>query len=68
MRVELTNLKTAEEVKLESIPVNSMPGERIWVNAPLPAKLPAGRYLVITIIDSGPDVPLQVAELETDVP
>ncbi|MEZ0607985.1 hypothetical protein ACAW74_05695 [Fibrella sp. WM1] len=67
MRVELTNLKTAEEVKLEPITVNSMPGERIWVRAALPAKLPAGRYLVITIIDSGPDVPLQVAELETEM-
>lgn len=67
MRVELTNLKTAQELKLETVSVNSMPGERIWVNAPLPAKLPSGRYLVITIIDSGPDVPLQVAELETDL-
>jgi P pilus assembly chaperone PapD len=67
MRIELTNLKTAEEVKLDPVTVNSMPGERIWVKTPLPKAISAGRYLIITIIDSGPDVPLQVAELEADI-
>lgn len=67
LRLELTNLQTAEETKLEPITVNTMPGERIWVRTPLPPKLPKGRYLVISIVDSGPDVPLQVAELETDL-
>ena len=68
LRIEVTNLITTEEVKLPPVPVNSLPGERIWVNAPLPEKLAKGRYLIIAIIDSGSDVPLQVAELETDVP
>ena len=68
LRVEITNLVTSEEIKLPAVPVNSLPGERIWVNAELPEKLPQGRYLIIAIVDSGSDVPLQVAELETDVP
>ena len=68
LRVEITNLVTSEEVKLPVIPVNSLPGERIWVKAALPEKLTKGRYLIIAIVDSGSDVPLQVAELETDIP
>lgn len=68
LRVEVTNLVTSEEIKLPTIPVNSLPGERIWVNAALPDKLAKGRYLIIAIIDSGSEVPLQVAELETDMP
>ena len=68
IRVEVTNLVTSEEIKLPSIPVNSLPGERIWVNAALPEKLAKGRYLIIAIVDSGPDVPLQVAELEMEMP
>jgi len=68
IRVEVTNLATSEEIKLPAVPVNSLPGERIWVNAALPEKLAKGHYLIIAIIDSGPDVPLQVAELETDMP
>ena len=66
LRVELTNLITAEEIKMPPIAVNSLPGERIWVRAALPEKLPTGRYLIIAIVDSGQDVPLQVAELESD--
>lgn len=66
LRVELTNLVTAEEIKLPAVAVNSLPGERIWVKAALPEKLPKGRYLIIAIVDSGQDVPLQVAELESD--
>lgn len=68
LRVEATNLATSEEIKLPSIPVNSLPGERIWLTAALPDKLAKGRYLIIAIVDSGSDVPLQVAELETDMP
>ena len=68
LRVEVTNLATAEEMKLPAVPVNSLPGERIWVNAALPDKLPKGRYLIIAIVDSGSDLPLQVAELETNMP
>lgn len=67
LRIELTNLVTAEETKLPSVPVNTMPGEKIWVKSPLPDKLPKGRYLVIALIESGTDVPLQVAEFETDI-
>lgn len=68
VRLELTNLLTAEEIKVPSVPVNSMPGEHIWVKSLLPANLPKGRYLIIALIESGTDVPLQVAELEADVP
>ncbi|QJW89795.1 hypothetical protein HNV11_10605 [Spirosoma taeanense] len=68
LRVELTNLQTAEEIKLPPVPVNTMPGERIWLKTLLPEKLAKGRYLIIAIIDSGTDIPLQVAELETDMP
>lgn len=68
LRVEVTNLITSEEVKLPAIPVNSLPGERIWVKAALPGKLAKGRYLIIAIVDSGSDVPLQVAEIETEMP
>lgn len=44
-----------------------MPAEKIWLKAGLPANLPGGRYLVVAIVDSGPETPLEVAELETEL-
>ncbi len=67
LRVELTNLQTAQETKLEPIGINTLPNDRIWVNAGIKEKLPKGRYLIVAILDSGPDIPLQVAELEADL-
>lgn len=67
VRFELTNLQTSEEFTVESMAVNSMPSEKIWLRTELPANLPKGRYLVVAIVDSGPETPLEVAELETEI-
>lgn len=67
IRLELTNLQTAEETKIPAVPVNTLPGDRIWVMTPLSDKLAKGRYLIIAIVDSGSDMPLQVGELETEL-
>lgn len=67
LRIELTNLQTAQETKLSPVDINTLPNDRIWVAAEVKERLPKGRYLVVAILDSGPDIPLQVAELETDL-
>ncbi len=64
LRLEYLNLQTMEEVKTEPIPVNTMPHDQFWVTAVPPSSLPAGTYLIIAVLDSGPDTPLKVAELE----
>ncbi len=67
VRFELTNLETSQEYKVESLAVNTMPAETIWLKTELPINVPKGRYLVVAIVDSGPETPLEVAELETEL-
>ncbi len=67
VRFELTNLQTSQEYKVESLAVNTMPAEIIWLKTELPANLPKGRYLIVAIVDSGPESQLEVAELETEL-
>lgn len=67
VRFELTNLQTSQEYKVESLAVNTMPAETIWLKTELPANLAGGRYLVVAIVDSGPETQLEVAELETEL-
>ena len=65
LRLEYLNLQTMEEVKMEAIPVNTMPYDQFWVAAVPPSSLPSGKYLIVAVLDSGPGIPLKVAELET---
>ncbi|GAB3570435.1 hypothetical protein GCM10027578_26800 [Spirosoma luteolum] len=65
LRLEYLNQDTMQEVKAAPVPVNTMPNDAIRVSAVVPATLPKGNYLVVAILDSGPSLPLKVAELET---
>jgi P pilus assembly chaperone PapD len=67
VRFELTNLETSQEFTIELLAVNTMSTEKIWLSAELPANLPKGRYLIVAIVDSGPESSIEVAELETDI-
>lgn len=64
LRLEYLNVETMEEVKPEAIPVNTMPNDDFKVMAAVPPTLPAGKYLIVAILDSGPGQALKVAELE----
>ncbi|OMP13204.1 hypothetical protein COLO4_02091 [Corchorus olitorius] len=59
LRLELMNTDTDEEIRLEAIPFNSLPGEAYWVVADLPETLKTGKYLISAIADNGPDLSLQ---------
>ncbi|MEZ0542527.1 hypothetical protein ACAW75_22710 [Fibrella sp. Tmos10] len=67
LRVEYLNLATMQEVKMEPMPVNTMPKEQFNVTALVPDTLPKGKYLIVAILDSGSGQPLKVAELETEL-
>ncbi|SDM61260.1 fimbrial biogenesis chaperone [Siphonobacter aquaeclarae] len=67
MRLELLNMDTDAEVKLDPVPFNSLPGESFWVTIDLPATVKPGKYLLSAIADSGPDADVKVAELEMKI-
>ncbi len=67
LRLELMNTDTDEEIKLEAVPFNSLPGEAYWVAADLPEQLKPGKYLISAIADNGPDLSLQVVEIEMKI-
>ncbi len=67
LRLELMNTETDEEIRLEAVPFNSLPGEAYWVGADLPEKLKPGKYLISAIADNGPDLSLQVVEIEMKI-
>jgi hypothetical protein len=64
LRLEYLNLATMQEVKAEAVPVNTMPKDDYRVIATVPSTLPAGKYLIVAVMDSGPSQTLKVAELE----
>lgn len=64
LRLEYLNLETMEEIKTEAVPVNTMPKDAFKVTATVPSKLSAGKYLIVAVLDSGPNQALKVAELE----
>lgn len=64
VKLELTNQETAEEIKLEALPVPTLPGVRRIIRFNLPTSLKKGNYLAVAIVDNGPDVPLRIGELE----
>lgn len=64
LRLEYLNLATMQEVKAEAVPVNTMPKDAYSVVASVPPTLPAGKYLIVAVVDSGPNQTLKVAELE----
>jgi hypothetical protein len=64
LRLEYLNVETMEEVKPEAIPVNTMPNDKFRILATVPSILPAGKYLIVAVLDSGPGQALKVAELE----
>jgi hypothetical protein len=65
LRLEYLNMSTMEEIKTETIPINTMPNDSFQVAASVPATLSAGKYLIVAVLDSGPGQALKVAELET---
>lgn len=67
LRLELMNLDSDEEIKLDAVPFNSLPGEAFWVIADVPDKVEPGKYLISAIADSGPDLSLQVVEIEMKI-
>lgn len=64
VRFELTDKKTLKEFKLEAVPFNSLPGDRLIIAARMMADMPKGTYTVVTLVDIGLDQPLKVAESE----
>lgn len=64
LRLEYLNLATMQEVKADAMPINTMPKDDYSVMAQVPATLPAGKYLIVAVVDSGPSQTLKVAELE----
>ncbi|MBO0951154.1 hypothetical protein [Fibrella forsythiae] len=64
LRLEYLNLDSMQELKMEPMPVNTMPKDQFKVAAMVPASLAKGKYLIVAILDSGPGQTLKVAELE----
>ncbi|GAB4033934.1 fimbrial biogenesis chaperone [Spirosoma gilvum] len=64
LRMEYLNTETMEEIKADPIPVNTMPKDAFNVVTAIPPKLTEGKYLIVAILDSGPNQALKVAELE----
>lgn len=64
VRFELTNMETGEETAINASAIALLPQAEQWVRAELPAKLAAGRYLVIAILDAGSQYDLKIAEKE----
>lgn len=67
VRFELTDKKTLKEFKLEAVPFNSLPADRLIIAAKLFPDMPKGTYTVVTLVDIGLDQPLKVAESEVTI-
>ena len=64
VRYELTEKATGKEVKLEAVPFNSLPNDRLIAIRPIPKDTPTGKYTLIMLVDIGMDLPLKVGEAE----
>lgn len=64
VRYELTEKATGKELKLEAVPFNSLPNDRLIAIRPIPKNTPTGKYTLIMLVDIGMDLPLKVGEAE----
>lgn len=67
VRYELTQKTTGQEYKLEPVPFNSMPGDRLLVNRSVPKDILVGKYVLVMLLDIGMDQPLKVGESEIEI-
>lgn len=65
--LELTNVATGSETKLDNLEFPVFPGAKRKVRLSLPGKLPTGKYSALAILDLGEDMPLEALEKEIDV-
>ncbi|MBE8722072.1 fimbrial biogenesis chaperone [Sphingobacterium pedocola] len=62
IRVELTNKESGEEFKLQPVPFAIMPHDVQIMQIALPAGMPKGNYLLVSLLDAGAGYNLKVAE------
>ncbi len=66
IRVELSNMETGEEWKLEDRSSATLPGATRKETFQLPS-LRKGKYMALSIVDSGADLPIKVGEVSFTV-
>lgn len=65
--LELTNMETGEEIKLEAIEFPIFPDAKRTIPLQLPANLKKGRYSVLALLEYHEDLPLEAIEITIEV-
>lgn len=60
--LELTNIETGKEFRLDKIEYPVFPGGKRKVRFAVPSSVPAGKYAALAVIDIGEDQPLEAIE------
>jgi hypothetical protein len=66
-RLELTNIETGKEIKLEETEFPVFPGAKRTVQLVLPADVPKGKYSMLALLDYDSSMPLEGVELNIEI-
>lgn len=66
-RLELTNIDTGKEIKLEDVEFPVFPGAKRIVQLPLPADIPKGKYSMLALLDYDTSMPLEAVEQSIEI-
>jgi hypothetical protein len=66
-RLELTNIETGKEIKLEDVEFPVFPGAKRIVQLPLPADIPKGKYSMLALLDYDTSMPLEAVEQSIEI-
>ncbi|HCN83746.1 MAG TPA: hypothetical protein DIT07_09000 [Sphingobacteriaceae bacterium] len=66
-RLELTNIETGKEIKLEEVEFPVFPGAKRIVQLLLPADIPKGKYSMLALLDYDTSMPLEAVELGIEI-